>query len=131
MNGFASSSNCRSQEYDALQEPEYRHAVLPPATRHKLLAQFSAALLIALLFKPLAADAQGRVQLPHTGLTPHELALIINDEDQLSRQIGDYYQKARQIPAANVIYLPFPPGRTTLSKDEFPQVKAENANHPR
>lgn len=91
----------------------------------KLLAQFSAALLIALLFKPLAADAQGRVQLPHTGLTPHELALIINDEDQLSRQIGDYYQKARQIPAANVIHLHFSPGRTTLSKDEFQQLKAE------
>ena len=91
----------------------------------KLLAQFSAALLIALLFKPLAADAQGRVQLPHTGLTPHELALIINDEDQLSRQIGDYYQKARQIPAANVIHLHFSPGRTTLSTDEFQQLKAE------
>ncbi len=91
----------------------------------KLLVQLLAVLLIALLFKPLAADAQVRVQLPPTGLTPNTLAVIINDEDQLSRQIGEYYQKARHIPAANMIHLHFPPDRTTLSKEEFLKLKAE------
>ncbi len=91
----------------------------------KFLAQFLAVLLSALLFRPLPVDAQVRIQLPRTGLTPDDLAVIINDEDQLSRQIGDYYQKARHTPAANMIHLHFPPGRTALSKDEFQQLKAE------
>lgn len=91
----------------------------------KFLAQFSAALLIALLLRTMPVYAQVRIQLPHTALTSDDLAVIINDEDQLSRQIGDYYQKARHIPPANMIHLHFPPGRTTLSKDEFQQLKAE------
>ena len=91
----------------------------------KFLAHFLVVLLIALLLRPLPVDAQVRVQLPRTGLTPDDLAVIINDEDQLSRQIGDYYQKVRHIPAANMIHLHFPPGRNALSKDEFQQLKAE------
>lgn len=91
----------------------------------RLLSQFAVALLAALLFSPLPVDAQVKVQLPRTGLTPEDLAVIINDDDPLSRQIGDYYQKARHIPAANMIHLRFQPGRNALSKDEFQQLKAE------
>ncbi len=91
----------------------------------KVFVRLLAVLLMTLLFQPWAAEAQVRVQLPPTGLTADNLAVIVNDEDQLSRQIGDYYQKARHIPAANMIHLNFPPGRTTLSKDEFLKLKAE------
>lgn len=52
------------------------------------------------------------------------MGVIINDADPLSRQIGNYYQKARHIPAANVIHVDFPPGRDALSEDEFHQLKA-------
>lgn len=91
----------------------------------KVLTQLFIALLAALLAGPLFADSGVRIQLPRTGLTAGDLAVIINDADPLSRQIGDYYQKARHIPAANVIHVDFPPGRDTLSKDEFRQLKAE------
>lgn len=91
----------------------------------KPLAQFLAGLLTALLFSPLPIDAEVRVQVMRTGLTPDKLGVIINDDDPLSRQIGDYYQIARQIPAANMIHLHFPPGRKALSKDEFQGLKAE------
>ena len=75
--------------------------------------------------RPLIRNAQVRIQLPRTGFTAGDLAVIINDADPLSRQIGNYYRKARNIPAANVIHLDFPPGRDTLSKDEFQQLKAK------
>lgn len=91
----------------------------------KRFAQFFTALLIALLLGPLPVEAQVRIQLPRTGLIPDDLAVIINDDDPLSRQIGDYYQKVRHIPVANMIHLHFPPDRSTLSKDEFQQLKAE------
>ena len=91
----------------------------------KVLTQLFFSLLICLPICPLSADTQVRIQLPRTGFTAGDLALIINDADPLSRQIGGYYQKVRHIPAANVIHLDFPPGRDTLSKDEFQQLKAE------
>lgn len=101
-----------------------RHAVCR-LSMMKFLIQFSISLLIVLFFQPSFADAQERVQLPRTGLTPDDLAVIINDDDPLSRQIGDYYQKIRHIPAANMIHLRFQPGRKALSRDEFQQLKAE------
>ncbi|MBL8416572.1 MAG: TIGR03790 family protein [Propionivibrio sp.] len=86
-------------------------------------------LLIALLTAPLAYSsplvASAQILLPRTGISADELALIINDDDPLSRQIGEYYQKARQIPATNLIHVHFPPGRSALGKDEFAQLKTE------
>ena len=87
------------------------------ATARLLLA------LVVVLCMPGALAAQ--VLLPRTGITADELALIINDEDPLSRQIGEYYQKVRHIPGNNLIHLRFPPGRTALGKDEFAQLKTE------
>jgi uncharacterized protein (TIGR03790 family) len=74
---------------------------------------------------PVAADPLARIQLPRTGLTADDLAVIVNDSDPLSRQIADYYQKARGIPPGNMIHVRFPAGRDALSRDEFEQLKAE------
>jgi len=90
----------------------------------KLLARLSTVLLTVLLVTVLPVEAQTRVLLPRTGLTPDDLAILVNDDDPLSRQIGSYYQQARHIPATNMIHLRFPPGRSTLTKDEFLQLKA-------
>jgi uncharacterized protein (TIGR03790 family) len=89
------------------------------------IAPLAIALLLILMLAPLSAHAQGRIQLPRTGLTPEELAVIVNDSDPLSRQIGDYYQKVRGIPSENMIHLRFPAGRDVLSRDEFQQLTAE------
>lgn len=69
--------------------------------------------------------AQTTVELPRTGLTARDLAVIVNDDDPLSRQIGDYYQQARHIPDANMIHVRFPPHRSTLSQEEFGHLRDE------
>lgn len=74
-------------------------------------------------FTAFRAEAQQHISLPHTGFTPDDIALIVNDADPLSRQIGDYYQKARKIPAENVIHLRFPSDRRVLPIKEFKQLK--------
>lgn len=57
-------------------------------------------------------------------LTPDELVVVVNESDPLSVQIGEYYQQQRQIPARNLIRVKFTPGQTTLSPEEFQQIKA-------
>jgi uncharacterized protein (TIGR03790 family) len=89
------------------------------------VAQLGVALLLGLMHAPIDAHPHAHIQLPRTGLTADDLAVIVNDSDPLSRQIADYYQKARHIPPGNMIHLRFPPGSDALSRDEFQQLKAE------
>ena len=101
-----------------------KSGIQSPETACRRLARQAMALLAGLLLTVSFAQARAQVLLPRSGLTPDELAILVNDADPLSRQIGAYYQKARQIPESNVIHLNFPPGRSTLDKDEFVQLKA-------
>lgn len=73
-----------------------------------------------------AGSALGRPHfiLPHTGLTANEVAVVINDDDPLSRRTGDYYRDQRRIPPGNVIRVRFAPGRSALPVEEFAQIKA-------
>ncbi|MBK7768231.1 MAG: TIGR03790 family protein [Sulfuritalea sp.] len=80
--------------------------------------------LVAVLAAPLV-HALPRVQLQQTGFRPDQVAILINEDDPLSRQIGEYYRQARQIPEGNLIRLRFPPGRAALAKDEFLPLKAQ------
>lgn len=89
-----------------------------------LFTHLSAISLAVLLFLTFPVDAETRISLPRTGLTSDDLAVIVNDDDPLSRQIGSYYQQARGIPVGNMIHLKFKPGHTSFSKDEFLQLKA-------
>ena len=89
-----------------------------------LLSQLTATLLTALMVATFAVAAEMRVGLPRTGLVSDDLAVIDNDDDPLSQQIGSYYQKARGIPAANMIHLNFKPGHSSLTKEEFLQLKS-------
>ncbi|QOJ23307.1 MAG: TIGR03790 family protein [Gammaproteobacteria bacterium] len=72
-----------------------------------------------------SAEAHPHISLPRTGLMPEDIAVIVNDDDPLSRQIGDYYQRARQIPKANVIHLNFPPERNSMTATEFMELKTK------
>lgn len=91
----------------------------------KLQKWLPAAVALMLFSAALSAGIQPHISLPQTGLMPEDIAVIVNDDDPLSRRIGDYYQRARQIPKANVIHLNFPPNRSTLSSDEFIKLKAK------
>ncbi len=54
-----------------------------------------------------------------------QLAVIVNDSDPLSVRIGQYYQRARGIPAQNMVHVNFPAGNPGLSPREFNAVKAQ------
>lgn len=92
----------------------------PAPSRLGSLALF----LVGLLAVPLV-HALPRVQLQQTGFRPDQVAILINEDDPLSRQVGEYYQKARRIPEGNLIRLHFPPGRNALPQDEFLPLKAQ------
>ena len=60
---------------------------------------------------------------PQPGLTADQLGIIVNDDDPDSVAIAAYYQDKRGIPAANLIHVRFKPGRSTLSREEFTNLK--------
>lgn len=72
----------------------------------------------------LPVEAQNRISLPRTSLEPNDIAVIINENDPLSRQIGNYYQQARQIPETNIVKLRFSSERSIITPKEFRQLKA-------
>ena len=79
--------------------------------------------LLALGGEP--ARAEVHIALPRSGLSANEIALLINEDDPLSRQTGEYYQRVRNMPPGNIIRLHFPAGKTALSVAEFAQLKQE------
>ncbi len=102
-----------------------RAAVLGHSRRRRTAPLFS--LLCALLStSACTASVADSVELilPKHRLHAGELALIVNDADPLSVRIADYYRRARDIPAANVLHLHFPPARTQLSEREFRRLRA-------
>src|SRR5574343_1817155 len=76
-----------------------------------------------------AAVGAPQVILPRIGLVPDDVAVIINDEDPLSRRVGAYYAEARGIPAGNVIHASFPSGRSALPADEFGRLRERSEEH--
>src|SRR3990172_304946 len=54
-----------------------------------------------------------------------QLAVIVNTQYPLSVQIGGDYAQRRQILFQNIIKVSFPPGRTTLTREEFEAIKAQ------
>ena len=60
---------------------------------------------------------------PQPGLTADQLGVIVNDDDPDSVAIAAYYSEKRGIPAANLIHVRFKPGRSTLAREEFVNIK--------
>ena len=54
-----------------------------------------------------------------------QLAIIVNTQDPLSVQIGEYYAQQRQILFQNYIKVSFAPGLTAMTLQEFDRIKAE------
>lgn len=89
----------------------------------KLIRQLPLLLALILFSAAFSVEAQKRISLPHTGFMPEDIAVLVNDDDPLSRQIGSYYQQARHIPETNMIHLRFPSGRSVMTRQEFQQLK--------
>jgi uncharacterized protein (TIGR03790 family) len=67
--------------------------------------------------------------LPASALDHTQLAVIINTQDPLSVQIGEYYASRRSISFQNIIRVEFPPGKTTLTREEFDAIKVQVDKH--
>ncbi|MHB1951734.1 MAG: TIGR03790 family protein [Acidiferrobacteraceae bacterium] len=91
--------------------------------------------LATLAFLILAgpANAAGRavfvphgplVILPKTHLGPHDLGVVVNEDDPRSVRIGRYYLSARHIPRANLIRIRFTPTAHDMSVPVFQRLEA-------
>src|SRR5512143_2527021 len=78
--------------------------MVPRAPRLSILA---AALLVSLFASPCSA------QTPAS-----RVLLVVNDNSSLSRSIGDYYARRRNIPAKNICHLKAPTVEE-ISRGEF------------
>lgn len=85
-------------------------------------------LVVSLLLQAAAHAAPSEPVLTHfsqPGLAADELGVIVNDDDPASVAIATYYQEKRGIPAANLIHVRFKPGRNTLAREEFVNLKRQ------
>ncbi|MGK5061721.1 TIGR03790 family protein [Janthinobacterium sp. LB3P112] len=57
------------------------------------------------------------------GLQPSQLAIVINDAEPNSVEVGEYYRHAHAIPAANIVHVSIPNRPAKLSADQFSQLK--------
>jgi uncharacterized protein (TIGR03790 family) len=58
------------------------------------------------------------------GITPLDLAVVINTADPLSVAIGEYYARQRHVPASNVAHVHFGYHRSVMPAEEFTELKA-------
>jgi uncharacterized protein (TIGR03790 family) len=72
-----------------------------------------------------AASTTPILELPRTGLTADDIAVVINDADPYSVEVGAHYAAARRITSERVIHLRFPAGRGVLTAEEFGALKAQ------
>ncbi|MRW93046.1 TIGR03790 family protein [Duganella sp. FT80W] len=71
------------------------------------------------------ATAPAHAQGPRVALTAAQLAVVINDDEPNSVELGEYYRKARAIPAANMIHVRIPGRPRKLDAEKFDALKAQ------
>ena len=60
-----------------------------------------------------------------SGLSAAQLAVVINDDEPNSVELGEYYQKARNIPAANMVHVRIPHRPRKIDAAQFEALKAQ------
>jgi uncharacterized protein (TIGR03790 family) len=82
--------------------------------------------LFLFLAVALFACSGARAQFSTEGaLQPQQLAIVINDDDPNSVQVGEYYRKRRHIPAANVVHVNIPGKPREISQARFHELKED------
>jgi uncharacterized protein (TIGR03790 family) len=71
---------------------------------------------------PVIPRMSGRISY---GLQPINIAVVINDNDAHSVVVGEYYQKARSIPAKNMVHVHIPGSPRHLTVDTFDLLKQQ------
>lgn len=96
-----------------------------PARSVMPMLRFTAVLLILIAtIHPAESAAQSSNTLrafggASYGLTAPQLAVVINENDPASVEVGLYYAKARGVPARNIITLRLPTGERQISPAQF------------
>jgi len=72
-----------------------------------------------------AAQAEPQFLLPRTGIDNTEIAILVNDNDPLSRDVAAYYQAARAIPASNVLHVQIPVDQPRLTRQQTQTLVAD------
>jgi len=77
----------------------------------------------------LAWPATGPGVPSAAALTPAQLAVVVNDADPQSVEVGGYYVRRRGIPRANVVHVTLPVGRDEITRDELAAARVELQRH--
>ena len=85
--------------------------------------QILAILLIIGLLPSLTAAATIDLELPKTGLTAEELAVVVNDDDPQSLAIAEYYRVKRGIPDSNILHVRFASDNPNLPQSTFNRIR--------
>jgi len=112
-----------------------RHVRDPHRLVRLTLARIAAALRRTLWITALAsgsavaqrpapdADA-ARLTLPSVGLRARDIAVVVNDADPASVEVGRYYAAQRGIAADRVVHVRFPAGQAVMGFGDFMRVQA-------
>ena len=65
-----------------------------------------------------------KLLLPPVGLRARDMAVVINDADSASVEVGRYYARQRGIPADRVIHVRFPAGQAVMGFGDYERVRA-------
>jgi uncharacterized protein (TIGR03790 family) len=68
------------------------------------------------------------LSLPRVGLRSSEIAVVVNDADPSSVELGRYYAQQRGLSAQQVVHVRFTPGKPTMSAAEFERVQMVMTN---
>jgi uncharacterized protein (TIGR03790 family) len=85
--------------------------------------QILAILLIIGLLPSLTAAATIDLELPKTGLTAEDLAVVVNDDDPQSLAIAEYYRVKRGIPDSNILHVRFASDKPNLPQSTFNRIR--------
>ncbi len=70
-------------------------------------------------------SALPNLSLPRMGLRAVDIAVVVNDADPASVELGNYYAQQRGLSAQQIVHVRFTPGMPSMSAAEFEQVQAE------
>ena len=68
-------------------------------------------------------DALARLSLPSIGLRARDIAVVVNDDDPASGELGRYYAQLRGIAAERVIHVRFPAGHAVMAFADWQRVQ--------
>jgi len=79
----------------------------------------------SLRFALIALLAAIYTQNVAAGLKPENVAVVVNTQDSVSVEVGEYYLSARGIPQNNLVKVSIPPGARKLSPEVFNTLRAQ------